>query len=687
MNGGLGEDILLGSEGGDLINGGDGNDTALMGAGNDVFTWNPGDDNDTLEGQDGFDQLQFNGANIAENITISANGGRVLFFRDIASVTMDLNDVEQIRFQALGGADNIVVNDLSGTDVPAGEVQVDLAASVGGGGDAALDRVTVNGAAGNEAITIVAGPDGLVVSGASAPVTVFNAEGTDQLIVKGNAGNDVINAPGLAAGAITLTLDGGLGNDTLVGGDGVDTFLGDDGNDIVIGARGNDTAFLGAGDDVFVWNPGEGSDVVEGQAGVDTLGFVGSNGNENIDISANGARTRFFRDVASITMDLDDVEHVEFHALGGADNIVINDLSGTDVPLGRVLVDLQGVLGAGTGDGQVDRVTVNSTAGNDVIGLAGSVNGTITITGTPAPVTILFSEGSDQLVVNGGNGDDSINAAAVAAGAAALTINGGAGNDTIVGSQGADLMLGGDGNDAYFVDNAGDLAIENANEGNDTVFSTAHLRLSANLETLVLQGAADLQGAGNTLVNVLQGNAGNNILDGDAGADAMFGGAGSDIYFVDDAGDVAIENLNEGNDTVFSTANLRLSANVEALVLQGVHLQGAGNSLVNTIHGNAGNNILDGDAGADAMFGGAGNDVYFVDNAGDLAIENANEGNDSVFSTANLRLSANVEALVLQGTANLQGAGNSLANAILRQRRQQYPRRRCRRRQHVRRRW
>ena len=46
---------------------------------------------------------------------------------------MDLNDVEQIQFQALGGADNIVVNDLSGTDVPAGGVQVDLASNAGVG--------------------------------------------------------------------------------------------------------------------------------------------------------------------------------------------------------------------------------------------------------------------------------------------------------------------------------------------------------------------------------------------------------------------------------------------------------------------------------------------------------------------------------------------------------------------------
>ena len=77
MNGGLGEDILIGSEGGDLFNGGDGNDTALMGAGDDVFVWNPGDDNDTIEGQAGVDRLDFNGAIIAEKIDISANGGRV----------------------------------------------------------------------------------------------------------------------------------------------------------------------------------------------------------------------------------------------------------------------------------------------------------------------------------------------------------------------------------------------------------------------------------------------------------------------------------------------------------------------------------------------------------------------------------------------------------------------------------
>ena len=226
-------------------------------------------------------------------------------------------------------------------------------------------------------------------------------------------------------------------------------------------------------------------------------------------------------------------------------------------------------------------------------------------------------------------------------------------------------MFGGAGNDIYFVDNAGDLAIENANEGTDTVFSTANLRLSANVEALVLQGAANLQGAGNSLVNVLQGNVGNNILDGDAGADVMFGGAGNDIYFVDNTGEGVVENANEGTDAVFSTVNLRLSANVETLVLQGTaDLQGAGNSLANTLQGNSGNNVLDGDVGADAMSGGAGNDVYFVDNANDFVFENANEGNDTVFATVNHTLQANVETLVLQGAGNLSGTGNSQNNSL-----------------------
>ena len=88
--------------------------------------------------------MLFNGSNAAENIQLLANGERVIFLRDIAAVTMDLDDVEAIDYNAVGGSDTVVVNDLSGTDVV--EVNLSLAGTIGGGaGDAAADNVIVHG--------------------------------------------------------------------------------------------------------------------------------------------------------------------------------------------------------------------------------------------------------------------------------------------------------------------------------------------------------------------------------------------------------------------------------------------------------------------------------------------------------------------------------------------------------------
>jgi Ca2+-binding RTX toxin-like protein len=164
---------------------------------------------------------------------------------------------------------------------------------------------------------------------------------------------------------------------------------------------------------------------------------------------------------------------------------------------------------------------------------------------------------------------------------------------------------------------------------------------------------------------VIYGNSGNNLLDGGGGVDLMVGGAGDDTYYVDDPGDAAFEVAGEGNDTVFSTANYGLAADVETLVLQGsADLQGYGNNQVNTLNGNTGNNLLNGAGGADTMMGGAGDDTYFVDDPGDIVFENANEGNDAVFSSVSYTLSANVETLVLQGSGNLDGTGNALTNTL-----------------------
>src|SRR5262249_7632291 len=188
---------------------------------------------------------------------------------------------------------------------------------------------------------------------------------TENLVLNANGGDDRITAGSGLAGLIQLTLDGGAGNDTILGGDGNDTLRGGDGNDFIDGNQGNDVALMGAGDDVFQWDPGDGSDTVEGQDGHDKMVFNGADISENVDVSANGERVRFFRNPGNITMDLNDVERVDFNALGGADLITVNDLSGTD--LTEVNLNLQ--AGAGGGDGAADTVIVNGTNGNDQIAL------------------------------------------------------------------------------------------------------------------------------------------------------------------------------------------------------------------------------------------------------------------------------------------------------------------------------
>ena len=244
--------------------------------------------------------------------------------------------------------------------------------------------------------------------------------------------------------------------------------------------------------------------------------------------------------------------------------------------------------------------------------------------------------------------------------------------DTLNGGTGADRMSGGQGDDAYVVDNPGDVVIENANDGVDTVNASIHYGLTPNVENLTLQGNADLQGYGNVLANTIIGNSGSNLINGGAGTDTMVGRGGDDFYFVDDVGDTVIENGGGGSDTVFSTAHFRLSANVENLILQGsADLQGYGNSQSNVIYGNSGNNLIDGGGGVDLMVGEAGNDIYFVDDTSDAAFENPGEGNDVVFASAHYGLAADVETLVLQGSADLQGYGNNQANVTLRQCRQQ----------------
>ena len=683
--GGDGADTLLGGDGDDSVAGGRGNDVAFLGAGNDTFVWNPGDGSDVVEGQAGADTLLFNGANVSEKIEISANGGRVLFTRDVANIAMDLNDVETIQFKALGGSDNVRVNDLTGADVKL--VAIDLAAAGGTTADGQFDSVTVNGSAAGNAINIALVGSTVSATGLSAQVTIDHADATDSLTVNGLGGNDSINAAALPAGVMQLVLDGGAGNDTLTGSAGADILLGGDGNDSVAGGRGDDVALLGAGNDTFRWAPGDGNDVVEGQDGADTLVFDGANLSENIDISANGGRALFTRNVANIVMDLNDVETLHFNALGGSDKVVVNDLAGTDVT--KVEIDLAAALNGTAPDGNLDTVIVNATDADDAVTIASS-GGRVLVNGLSAQVTIDHADATDLLTINGLGGNDLINAAGLAANKIGLQVFGGLGADTVIGSAGNDTVLGGDGNDVALLGAGNDLFVWNPGDDNDVVEGQAgtdtmlfnganiseNIDISANGGRLLftrdvanvvmdLNGVETIQfkalgGVDNVRVNDLTGTdaklvaidlaAAVNGTTGDGQVDTVTvnGSAAKNAITLTQVGTaVSVSGLSAQVTVDHADATDLLTVNglggndsINAATLPGGTIQlvldgGAGNDTViashgnDTIHGGDGNDVLTGGDGDDQVFGESGDDRMIWNPGDDTDLFEGGDGIDT----------------------------------------------------------
>ena len=131
---------------------------------------------------------------------------------------------------------------------------------------------------------------------------------------------------------VKLTIDGGADNDILTGSQGADVLRGGDGSDVITGGRGDGLGRVWATATTHSsGTPGDGSDIVEGEAGFDTMAFNGADIDESFDISANGARLRLFRDAGVVTMDAAGVEQVNLATLGGADTVTVNDLTGIGV--------------------------------------------------------------------------------------------------------------------------------------------------------------------------------------------------------------------------------------------------------------------------------------------------------------------------------------------------------------------
>jgi len=205
LNGGDGNEVFYGGNGNDSVDGNKGADTAYLGNGADTFTWDPGDGSDIVEGQNGVDTLHFNGAGVAlENMFLTPNGSRALFHRDQGNINMDMDGVERLDLDALGGVDTIRIDDMSGTDLRRADIDL-------GGADGAGDVLTVNGTAHDDRVRVVSDGASVDVKGLQPLTHITGSEPTDQLKINTLDGNDRVNVDGQVFGLISPTTDLGAG--------------------------------------------------------------------------------------------------------------------------------------------------------------------------------------------------------------------------------------------------------------------------------------------------------------------------------------------------------------------------------------------------------------------------------------------------------------------------------------------
>lgn len=425
------------------------------------------------------------------------------------------------------------------------------------------------------------------------------------------------------AGAV---LDGNGGDDWLLGGDGDDLLEGGSGDDLLRGGQGANTYRFQPGwgeDSIREYGAGVGQNVLEFGAGIEPGDLL---------VRADG------------------------------DSLVLAHRNGRDW---IVLVNgLQEVKAAGGGLGRI-RFSDGREFSLSTVDLGTDADETVT--GQDLGNLLLAAGGDDELA--GGDGND-----VLFGGDGNDVVDGGAGNDWLDGGSSDDRLVGGTGDDVYVVD-GGDEVLETADGGTDTVHSSVNWTLSEHIENLTLLGGKPVYATGNEADNVLRGNGRGNRLDGGIGADRMAGGSGDDTYVVDEAGDIVMEAERAGVDTVESSIDQALSANVECLHLTGQDdLSGTGNELDNEMVGNSGDNILtagggddrlDGAGGVDTMVGGSGDDTYVVDDVEDQVVEHADEGQDLVQTSLDYTLGEYFEDMTLTGSTDAVGTGNASNNRLI----------------------
>jgi Ca2+-binding RTX toxin-like protein len=297
-------------------------------------------------------------------------------------------------------ADSVNIDARGGDDTITGSVGLEGPVQVNAIGGAGVDRAVYNGTNGADTIGVAPLPDKVA---AFTGTSVFGAA-TETLAVQGLGGADTIAGQNGPLSPTEVTLDGGAGDDNVRGTNFPELLLGGSGNDTVDGNIGADTEQGGGGADRFQWDPGDGSDVLEGEAGSDVLDFNGSNAGENIEVSANGSRGRLTRNIAAITQDFDSVEGLDIATLGSVDNVTVDDLTGTAIK--TVDVNLAGFDGAG--DASADNVIVNGTDGSDSVQLR-RADTQVQVRGLAAQTRVVGGEAAlDTLRIQTLGGDDRV---------------------------------------------------------------------------------------------------------------------------------------------------------------------------------------------------------------------------------------------------------------------------------------
>jgi Ca2+-binding RTX toxin-like protein len=696
ISGNGGNDTLYGDDGDDALDGGDGDDVLVGGTGNDVlrggrgsdtYRYSVGDGADRIDnsgngGTPSTDTLQFTaGVNPTQVTASRAGDDLVLSLSATDSVTVSgyfLSDgATDVALSAIRFADGTI------WDVASVKQQVLAATDADQSliGYASAD--TIHGGGGNDTLDGRGGNDAL-----------FGDDGDDTL--SGGEGNDI-----LAGGSGRDYLYGDSGQDSLTGGDGDDVLDGGLGDDTLEGGRGSDALYGGAGDDTFQYRRGDGSDVIYDVSGLSTLVFLDiardelvmrRDGGMLVIRVANSAGDEiripgYFDAVTGLALASLSLLTAGASAMLSPVDLNLEVLKGTiadDTIYGdRGANQIDGLSGADTVYGREGDDAISGGSGNDSLyGEAGNDrmvggDGDDLLDGGDGDDDLAGDAGNDRL--SGGAGADTLRGGAgddiLAGGAGQDFLDGGAGADNLDGGAGADRMVGGTGDDVYAVDDAGDTVTELSGEGHDLVRSSVSFTLAENVEDLELTGYDSIDGHGNALDNALVGNSGSNrlegfdgndVLDGGYGDDILVGGRGNDTYRVDSSADVVIEASGEGYDIVIASADCVLSDNVEELQMdvQGYASSGTGNALDNRIVGNSASNRLDGGLGADTMIGGDGNDTYVVDQVGDVVIEEAGGGWDTVESAIDYALGDTLENLTLTGSANLAGLGNAQDNVL-----------------------